>query len=128
MVNSGDRATWEVFDRQLSAVPGGTSLHPAVMRNMQRPYVNPWADEFLAYFDETLVLLKQLYNTRNDVLVMTGPIRLAMDSVVCSLLEPGDKAAVMTVNGRPNVRTCITLVEDDMRVETQDGLGQWVQV
>ena len=32
---------------------------------------------------------------------------------------------VMTVNGDPNVRTCITPVEDGMIVETQDGLGKW---
>jgi aspartate aminotransferase-like enzyme len=94
----GRETLWNVFDEQLSAVPGGTSLHPAVMRAMQRPYVNPWSREFIAYFDETLELLKKLYNTRHDVLVMIGPIRLAMDAVVCSLLEPGEKAAV-AVNG-----------------------------
>ena len=32
---------------------------------------------------------------------------------------------VMTVNGIPNVRTCVTVVEDGMVIETQDGLGQW---
>ena len=32
---------------------------------------------------------------------------------------------VMTVNGIPNVRTCITLVEEGMEVTTQEGLGQW---
>ena len=32
---------------------------------------------------------------------------------------------VMTVNGDPNVRTCITPAEDGMVVETQDGLGKW---
>jgi predicted molibdopterin-dependent oxidoreductase YjgC len=32
---------------------------------------------------------------------------------------------VMTVNGVPNVRTCITLVEDGMQVRTQEGLGTW---
>ena len=32
---------------------------------------------------------------------------------------------LMTVNGVPQVRTCITPVEDGMRVETQEGLGQW---
>ncbi|MDO4555381.1 MAG: (2Fe-2S)-binding protein [Lachnospiraceae bacterium] len=32
---------------------------------------------------------------------------------------------VMTVNGDPNVRTCITPVEAGMVVETQDGLGKW---
>jgi len=32
---------------------------------------------------------------------------------------------VMTVDGVPNVRTCITLVREGMRIQTQDGLGQW---
>ncbi|MPM66548.1 Hydrogen cyanide synthase subunit HcnA [bioreactor metagenome] len=30
---------------------------------------------------------------------------------------------VMVVNGRPNVRACVTPVEPGMRVETQSGLG-----
>ena len=32
---------------------------------------------------------------------------------------------VMEVNGRPNVRTCVTPVEEGMRVNTQKGLGDW---
>jgi len=32
---------------------------------------------------------------------------------------------VMTVNGIPNVRTCITPVEDGMVIETQRGVGSW---
>lgn len=32
---------------------------------------------------------------------------------------------VMIVNGQPNVRTCVTPVEDGMRVETQTGRGRW---
>lgn len=32
---------------------------------------------------------------------------------------------VMTVDGVPNVRTCVTLVEEEMRIETQRGLGKW---
>lgn len=35
---------------------------------------------------------------------------------------------VMIVNGRPNVRTCITAVEDGMVVETQIGIGTWEKV
>ena len=31
----------------------------------------------------------------------------------------------MTVNGVPNIRTCITTVEENMQVETQAGLGVW---
>lgn len=32
---------------------------------------------------------------------------------------------IMTVDGVPHVRTCITPVAEGMRVETQVGLGQW---
>ncbi len=32
---------------------------------------------------------------------------------------------IMTVNGQPNVRTCITPVADGMSIETQKGLGKW---
>ena len=32
---------------------------------------------------------------------------------------------VMTVNGEPNVRTCVTAATQGMKVETQEGLGKW---
>lgn len=32
---------------------------------------------------------------------------------------------IMTVNGIPNVRTCITPVKEGMVIETQYGLGSW---
>jgi predicted molibdopterin-dependent oxidoreductase YjgC len=32
---------------------------------------------------------------------------------------------VMEVNGRPNVRTCVTPVEENMVINTQEGLGIW---
>ena len=31
----------------------------------------------------------------------------------------------LTINGVPNVRSCITRVAEGMRVEIQDGLGEW---
>jgi len=31
----------------------------------------------------------------------------------------------MTVDGTPNVRTCITTVEDKKKKKTQEGLGEW---
>ncbi|MCJ7505285.1 (2Fe-2S)-binding protein [Candidatus Bathyarchaeota archaeon] len=32
---------------------------------------------------------------------------------------------VMTVDGAPNIRTCITPVRNNLKVETQIGVGQW---
>ncbi|HJN14435.1 MAG TPA: (2Fe-2S)-binding protein [Armatimonadota bacterium] len=44
-------------------------------------------------------------------------------SVFCAIGRCTDCA--MTVDGRPNVRTCVTPVQDGMRVETQSGLGRF---
>jgi predicted molibdopterin-dependent oxidoreductase YjgC len=32
---------------------------------------------------------------------------------------------LLTVDGTPNVRSCMTTVRDGLRVETQHGLGEW---
>jgi len=32
---------------------------------------------------------------------------------------------IMKVDGKPNVRTCITIVKDGMKVESLKGLGSW---
>lgn len=34
---------------------------------------------------------------------------------------------VMTVDGVPNVRTCVTPVRAGMKIETQRGLGRWAK-
>ena len=31
----------------------------------------------------------------------------------------------LPVDGIPNVRTCVTRVREGMKIETQDGLGEW---
>ena len=49
--------------------------------------------------------------------------RHAPRGVYCAIGKCTD--CVMTVNGVPNVRTCITLVEHGMVITTQEGLGTW---
>ncbi|WP_069997656.1 (2Fe-2S)-binding protein [Cellulosilyticum sp. I15G10I2] len=43
--------------------------------------------------------------------------------VFCAIGKCTD--CIMTVNGIPNIRTCITPVVDGMIIETQQGLGRW---
>ena len=35
---------------------------------------------------------------------------------------------IMVVDGQPNIRTCVTPVEDGMRVETLIGKGKWEDI
>ena len=46
-------------------------------------------------------------------------------SIYCGIGRCTD--CVMTVNGIPNIRTCVTPVEDGMVIETQIGYGVWKQ-
>lgn len=32
---------------------------------------------------------------------------------------------IMTIDGRPNIRACMTPVREGLRVESQQGLGKW---
>ena len=43
-------------------------------------------------------------------------------SLFCAIGRCTD--CVMTVNNKSNVRTCVTLVEEGMKIETQKGLGK----
>jgi len=43
-------------------------------------------------------------------------------SLFCGIGQCND--CVMEVNGIPNVRTCVTPVEENMVIRTQDGLGR----
>ncbi len=42
--------------------------------------------------------------------------------VYCGIGQCTD--CVVVVNGEPNIRSCVTLVEENMRVEQQQGLGR----
>lgn len=50
--------------------------------------------------------------------VKTGESR----GVYCGIGQCND--CIMEVNGVPNVRTCVTLVEEGMIIRTQEGLGK----
>ena len=55
---------------------------------------------------------------------LTVPAGTTMELKPGAILKFGAGRS-MTVNGIPQVRTCITLVEEGMQVETQEGLGRW---
>ena len=51
------------------------------------------------------------------------PIYHKPRGIFCAIGRCTDCA--MTVDGVPNVRTCVTRVKEGMIIETQDGLGKW---
>jgi aspartate aminotransferase-like enzyme len=85
---------WWKWEQQLNLAPGSSDLIPSVRERMQRHYVNPWNQDFMTFYEETCERLKGLFNTRHDVIIQVGPIRVAMDTAINSIVEPGDKVII----------------------------------
>jgi aspartate aminotransferase-like enzyme len=76
--------------------PGPTQLLPAVQTAMAQPIVHHRTEEFRNIFKEVLDGLKYIYNTQNDVICFAASGTGAMEGAVVNLLNPGDKAIVVS--------------------------------
>jgi len=74
--------------------PGPTPVPPEVSAQEGLPILHHRTSEFGAIFTEVIENLKYVFQTRNDVLIMTGSGTASMESAVANLLSPGDAALV----------------------------------
>lgn len=80
----------------LIMTPGPTYVHEDVRRALSKEITNPDLDlAFYEFYKETCHKLKQLLNTNNDVLILSGEGILGLEAACVSLIEPGDKVLVI---------------------------------
>lgn len=90
----------KVFDElnppaRLLLGPGPSSVHPRVMRALGAPVLGHLDPELLRLLDDTRGLLRDAFRTGNDrTLAVSGTGMAGMESVLGSLLEPGDRLVV----------------------------------
>ncbi len=90
----------DVFDElnppaRLLLGPGPSPVHPRVMRALAAPVIGHLDPELLRLLDETRGLLREVFRTANDLaLAVSGTGMAGMESVLGSLLEPGDRLVV----------------------------------
>lgn len=77
--------------------PGPTPVPARVALAMAQPMIHHRTPQFSAIFAETKALLKELYQTGEDVLMLASSGTGAMESAVTNLFSPGEQ--VLTVNG-----------------------------
>jgi alanine-glyoxylate transaminase/serine-glyoxylate transaminase/serine-pyruvate transaminase len=65
---------------------------------MNRPVVPHYASEFYDVLDETLAMLRPLFDTGGDVIILPGSGRIGLESMITSVVEPGDRT-LHVVNG-----------------------------
>lgn len=75
--------------------PGPINADPRVLRAMSAQLLGQFDPQFRAYMRETMVLYRQLFETNNEwTLVIDGTARAAIEALLASIVEPGDRVLV----------------------------------
>jgi alanine-glyoxylate transaminase/serine-glyoxylate transaminase/serine-pyruvate transaminase len=79
--------------------PGPSTIHPRVLKAMATSAVGYLDPEFFALMDETVALLRAVFQTQNELtLPISGTGSAGMEAALCNFVEPGDEVLVC-VNG-----------------------------
>jgi aspartate aminotransferase-like enzyme len=78
-------------------VPGPTPCPPEVLRAMAQPMVNHRGPEFHRMLADVTADLKKVFQTKNDVLLLTGSGTGGLEAAVANMLSPGDKVLSVSI-------------------------------
>ncbi len=83
------------FAPRLLMGPGPINADPRVLKAMSSQLLGQFDPQFRRMMRETMVLYRQFFETQNDwTLVLDGTARSAIEMVMLSAIEPGDKVLV----------------------------------
>ncbi len=78
-------------------VPGPTPCPDVVLQAGAAPMVNHRGKEFAAVIEEVTANLKEIFQTKHDVLTLTASGTGAMEASVVNMLSPGDKVLCVSI-------------------------------
>jgi aspartate aminotransferase-like enzyme len=78
-------------------VPGPTPCPPEVLKAMGWPMINHRGPEFKKMLLEVTDELKQVFQTKNDLYILTGSGTGALEAAVVNILSPGDKILSVSI-------------------------------
>jgi alanine-glyoxylate transaminase/serine-glyoxylate transaminase/serine-pyruvate transaminase len=75
-------------------IPGPVDAEDDVLAAMAEPTLPHYGKEWLAIYWETIEHLQQVFGTKNDLFLVTGPGTAGLDAALGSLTRTGDKVLV----------------------------------
>jgi len=75
-------------------IPGPVSVDDDVLDAMSQPVMRHYGPEWMDVYNETTSLLKQVFQTQNDIFLVPGPGTAGLDMAMGSLLANGQKVIV----------------------------------
>ena len=86
-------------DKQYLMIPGPTPVPPAVVSAMSRPIIGHRTEDFAAMYKRIVEKLQVVFQTKNDILVLTNSGTGGMEAAVANTVSSGDKVlALVTGN------------------------------
>ncbi len=83
------------FDKYANTGTGISDTDIKTLRAMTRR-INLHTKEFHKYWNETKEMLKEVFQTKNTMIGITGSIRVAFDPIISNVIEPGEKFLALT--------------------------------
>lgn len=74
--------------------PGPTPIPPAVKSAMSKPIIHHRHEEFRELLKRVTEKLRYVFQTKNDVFILTGSGTAGMEAAVCNLFSAGDEVLV----------------------------------
>ena len=78
-------------------IPGPTPVPQEVLQAMAWPMINHRGPEFAQVLNEVTAKMKQLFQTKSDVFLLTGSGTGGLEAAIVNTLSPGDKVLSVTV-------------------------------
>ncbi|WP_347439043.1 pyridoxal-phosphate-dependent aminotransferase family protein [Fodinisporobacter ferrooxydans] len=75
--------------------PGPVEAEPRVLRALSTPILGQFDPEFTNIMNETMEMLRKLFQTENHwAFPVDGTSRAGIEAVLCSIIEPGDRVLI----------------------------------
>jgi len=105
-------------------LPGPIDIFDETLDALSEPVRPHYGEEFMTIYRDTVTMLQQVFQTRNDILVMTAPGSGALDAGLGSLFGPREKVAV--VNNGPFAQRVIDILQthDAQVISVDDPWGR----
>lgn len=83
----------------LLMMPGPVPVAPKVLRAMSKPMINHRGKEFSAMFDDCTAMLKEIFQTQNDLFTISGSGTASMEAALGCTIDKDDKVVAIE-NGK----------------------------
>ena len=78
--------------RNLLLTPGPTQVPPQLCEVLGRPIIHHRTPQFQENIKQVVEGLKEVFQTKNDIYILTSSGSGGMEAAVVNILSPGDKA------------------------------------